>query len=86
MFCLHVVTDEDFACVKAPPSKKAREDVKQEHNKSSSKSSSQETDSQSTLSQNSRWVTNECDTVHHVYNKMIKMMMICISSECENCI
>ncbi|XP_040003797.1 RAD51-associated protein 1 isoform X2 [Xiphias gladius] len=46
--------DEDFACVKAPPSKKAREDVKQEHNKSSSKSSSQETDSQSTLSQNSR--------------------------------
>ncbi|TKS90765.1 putative polypeptide N-acetylgalactosaminyltransferase 8 [Collichthys lucidus] len=44
---VHVVTDEDFACVKAPPSKKAREDVKREHKKSSSKSSSQESDSQS---------------------------------------
>ncbi|XP_071357670.1 RAD51-associated protein 1 isoform X2 [Trachinotus anak] len=47
--------DEDFACVKAPPSKKAREDVKQqEHKKSSGMSSSQETNSQSTLSQKSR--------------------------------
>ncbi|XP_031169551.1 RAD51-associated protein 1 isoform X3 [Sander lucioperca] len=46
--------DEDFACVKAPPSKKAREDVKQENKKSSSKSSSQESKSQSTLSQKSR--------------------------------
>lgn len=46
--------DEDFACVKAPPSKKSREDVKQEHKKSSSKSSSQESNSQSTLSQKSR--------------------------------
>lgn len=46
--------DEDFACVKAPPSKKARENVKQEHNKSSSKSSSQESNSQSTLSQKGR--------------------------------
>ncbi|XP_008281148.1 RAD51-associated protein 1 isoform X2 [Stegastes partitus] len=46
--------DEDFACVKAPPSKKAREDVKHEQKKSSSKSSSQETTSQSTLSQKSR--------------------------------
>lgn len=54
MFCLHVATDEDFACVKPPPSKKSREDVKQEHEKSSSKSSSQESDSQSTVSQKSR--------------------------------
>ncbi|KAM7378356.1 hypothetical protein PAMA_013317 [Pampus argenteus] len=47
--------DEDFACVKAPPSKKVREAVKQqEHKKSSSKSSSQETNSQSSLSQNDR--------------------------------
>ncbi|XP_037615775.1 RAD51-associated protein 1 isoform X4 [Sebastes umbrosus] len=45
--------DEDFACVRPPPSKKAR-DVKQEHKKSSSKSSSQESNSQSTLSQKSR--------------------------------
>ncbi|XP_074481889.1 RAD51-associated protein 1 isoform X3 [Sebastes fasciatus] len=43
----------DFACVRPPPSKKAR-DVKQEHKKSSSKSSSQESNSQSTLSQKSR--------------------------------
>uniref|UniRef100_A0A8C9ZGA8 RAD51 associated protein 1 n=1 Tax=Sander lucioperca TaxID=283035 RepID=A0A8C9ZGA8_SANLU len=49
-----MLTDEDFACVKAPPSKKAREDVKQENKKSSSKSSSQESKSQSTLSQKSR--------------------------------
>uniref|UniRef100_UPI003AB0E75E RAD51-associated protein 1 isoform X5 n=1 Tax=Centroberyx gerrardi TaxID=166262 RepID=UPI003AB0E75E len=47
--------DEDFACVKAPPSKKAREDVKQQERKnSSSKSSSQETESPSTVSQKSR--------------------------------
>ncbi|XP_041819594.1 RAD51-associated protein 1 isoform X2 [Chelmon rostratus] len=46
--------DEDFACVKAPPSKKAREDVKQQHKKSSSNSSSQESNSQSTASQKSR--------------------------------
>ncbi|XP_049422453.1 RAD51-associated protein 1 isoform X2 [Epinephelus fuscoguttatus] len=46
--------DEDFACVKAPPSKKPRESVKQEHKKSSSKSSSQESNSQSTLSQKNR--------------------------------
>lgn len=39
--------DEDFACVKAPPSKKVREDVKQEQKKSLSKSSSQEATSQS---------------------------------------
>ncbi|KAL7370686.1 hypothetical protein ABVT39_007788 [Epinephelus coioides] len=44
--------DEDFACVKAPPSKKPRESLKQEHKKSSSKSSSQESNSQSTLIQN----------------------------------
>uniref|UniRef100_A0A8D2ZUE7 RAD51 interacting motif domain-containing protein n=1 Tax=Scophthalmus maximus TaxID=52904 RepID=A0A8D2ZUE7_SCOMX len=51
-----LLTDEDFACAKAPPSKKAREDVKQqqEHKKSSGKSSSQETNSQSALSQKSR--------------------------------
>lgn len=46
--------DEDFACVKAPPSKKAREDVKQQHKKSSSYSSSQESSSQSTASHKSR--------------------------------
>nr|XP_046235066.1 RAD51-associated protein 1 isoform X2 [Scatophagus argus] len=46
--------DEDFACVKAPPSKKARECVKQEHKKLSSKSSSQESNSQTTASQNNR--------------------------------
>ncbi|XP_067346010.1 RAD51-associated protein 1 isoform X2 [Channa argus] len=46
--------DEDFACVKAPPSKKAREDVKQEHKRSSSKSLSQETNTQATVSQISR--------------------------------
>ncbi|XP_032361437.1 RAD51-associated protein 1 isoform X3 [Etheostoma spectabile] len=44
--------DEDFACVKAPPSKKAREENK--NKKSSSKSSSQESKSQSTLSQKTR--------------------------------
>ncbi|XP_040886340.1 RAD51-associated protein 1 isoform X2 [Toxotes jaculatrix] len=47
--------DEDFACVKAPPSKKAREDAKQqEHKKLSIKISSQENSSQSTLSQKNR--------------------------------
>ncbi|KAM4569297.1 RAD51-associated protein 1 isoform 2-T2 [Odontesthes bonariensis] len=46
--------DEDFASVKAPPSKKAREDVRQEQRKSSSKSSSEETNSQSTQSEKSR--------------------------------
>ncbi|XP_072233440.1 RAD51-associated protein 1 [Leuresthes tenuis] len=46
--------DDDFACVKAPPSKKAREDVRQEQKKSSSKSSSEETNSQSTQSEKSR--------------------------------
>ncbi|KAM6895674.1 RAD51-associated protein 1 [Xenentodon cancila] len=40
--------DEDFACVKGPPSKKSREDVKQEQKKPSSKSSTKETNSQST--------------------------------------
>ncbi|XP_034719624.1 RAD51-associated protein 1 isoform X2 [Etheostoma cragini] len=44
--------DEDFASVKAPPSKKAREENK--NKKSSSKSSSQESKSQSTLSQKTR--------------------------------
>ncbi|XP_073336796.1 RAD51-associated protein 1 isoform X2 [Pagrus major] len=39
--------DEDFACVKAPPSKKPREDVNREHKKTSSKSSSQDSNSQS---------------------------------------
>ncbi|KAK9525786.1 hypothetical protein VZT92_016466 [Zoarces viviparus] len=42
--------DDDFVCVKAPPSKRAREDVKQEH----SKSSNQESNSQSATSQKSR--------------------------------
>ncbi|XP_028256475.1 RAD51-associated protein 1 isoform X2 [Parambassis ranga] len=42
--------DEDFACVKAPPSKKAREDVKREPKNSSSKSSNQEANSQPTAS------------------------------------
>uniref|UniRef100_UPI0037E73679 RAD51-associated protein 1 isoform X2 n=1 Tax=Semicossyphus pulcher TaxID=241346 RepID=UPI0037E73679 len=46
--------DEDFSCAKAPPSKKAREDVSQEHKKSSSKTSSQESNSQSSVSQKSR--------------------------------
>ncbi|XP_077956525.1 RAD51-associated protein 1 isoform X2 [Gasterosteus aculeatus] len=46
--------DEDFAFVKAPPSKRAREDVKQEHKKSSSTSSHQESNSQSAMSQKSR--------------------------------
>ncbi|XP_026182537.1 RAD51-associated protein 1 [Mastacembelus armatus] len=54
--------DEDFACVKAPPSKKAREDVKQQENKKSfSKLPSQETKSQSTLSQKSRRQLEERD-------------------------
>ncbi|KAM7367215.1 hypothetical protein PAMP_015132 [Pampus punctatissimus] len=43
--------DEDFAFVKAPPSKKVREAVKQQEHK---KSSSQESNSQSSLSQNGR--------------------------------
>ncbi|XP_047431137.1 RAD51-associated protein 1 isoform X2 [Mugil cephalus] len=43
--------DEDFACAKAPPSKKARD---QEPRKLSIKSSSQENNLQSTLSQKSR--------------------------------
>ncbi|XP_031715090.1 RAD51-associated protein 1 isoform X2 [Anarrhichthys ocellatus] len=46
--------DDDFVCVKAPPSKRAREDVKQEHSKSSSMSSNQESNSQSATSQKSR--------------------------------
>ncbi|XP_053200150.1 RAD51-associated protein 1 [Scomber japonicus] len=47
--------DDDDFCVKAPPSKKVREDVKQqEHKKPSSKSSSQESSLQSSLSQKSR--------------------------------
>lgn len=52
VLCPHFVIDEDFACVKAPPSKKVREDVKQEQKKSLSKSSSQEATSQ--LSQKNR--------------------------------
>ncbi|XP_035002873.1 RAD51-associated protein 1 [Hippoglossus stenolepis] len=45
--------DDDFACAKAPPSKKARDDVEQQgHKNAPSRSSSQETDSQS--SQKSR--------------------------------
>ena len=54
------MTDEDFASVKAPPSKKAREDVRQEQKKSSSKSSSEETNSRSTQSEKSRWVAPVC--------------------------
>ncbi|XP_023149064.2 RAD51-associated protein 1 isoform X2 [Amphiprion ocellaris] len=46
--------DEDFACVKAPASKKAREEVKHEQKKPSSKSSSLETNSQPTQSQKNR--------------------------------
>ncbi|KAK5876547.1 hypothetical protein CesoFtcFv8_025890 [Champsocephalus esox] len=44
--------DEDFA--QAPPRKKAREEVRQEHMKSSGKSSSQQSDSPSTQSPKSR--------------------------------
>lgn len=52
--------DEDFAEVKAPPSKKTRENVKQHtHKKSSSKSSSQELDCRQTGSQNSRALLDE---------------------------
>ncbi|XP_068572862.1 RAD51-associated protein 1 isoform X1 [Cebidichthys violaceus] len=46
--------DDDFVCVKAPPSKRAREDVKEEHKKSSIMSSNQESNSQSATSQKSR--------------------------------
>ncbi|XP_020502257.1 RAD51-associated protein 1 [Labrus bergylta] len=46
--------DEDFACAKAPPSKKAREDVKMEHRRSLSKSSSQESNFQTSVIQKSR--------------------------------
>ncbi|XP_017266994.1 RAD51-associated protein 1 isoform X2 [Kryptolebias marmoratus] len=46
--------DEDFACAKAPPSKKAKEDVGQEQRRPTSKSSSQETNSQSMQSEKSR--------------------------------
>ncbi|XP_037316195.2 RAD51-associated protein 1 isoform X1 [Pungitius pungitius] len=42
--------DEDFAFVKAPPSKRARDDVKQEHKRSPSMSSHQESNSQSAMS------------------------------------
>ncbi|KAF7229290.1 RAD51-associated protein 1 [Nothobranchius furzeri] len=46
--------DEDFASVKAPPSKKHKEDMRQEQKKSSTKSVSQESDSKSTESEKSR--------------------------------
>lgn len=46
--------DEDFACSKAPPSKKSREEIKPEQKNPSSKSSSQESDSRSSQSQKSR--------------------------------
>ncbi|XP_034529066.1 RAD51-associated protein 1 isoform X3 [Notolabrus celidotus] len=46
--------DEDFACAKAPPSKKAREDAKQEHKRSLSRSSSQGSNSQTSTSQKIR--------------------------------
>ncbi|XP_034382688.1 RAD51-associated protein 1 [Cyclopterus lumpus] len=46
--------DDDFACVKAPPSKRPREDVKREHKKSSSMSANQESNSQPAASQKSR--------------------------------
>ncbi|XP_029351340.1 RAD51-associated protein 1 isoform X2 [Echeneis naucrates] len=47
--------DEDFACVKAPPSKKPREEIKKpEPKSSSSRSSSQESQLQSALSQKTR--------------------------------
>lgn len=52
---LYTFTIDDFADVKAAPSKKFRMDEKQKDKKSSSKSSSQESNS---LSQNSRWVSN----------------------------
>ncbi|XP_068611520.1 RAD51-associated protein 1 [Brachionichthys hirsutus] len=46
--------DEDFASVKAPPSKKAREGVRAENKKSLNKPSSQESKSESAVSQKSR--------------------------------
>lgn len=46
--------DEDFATAKAPPSKKAREDAKQEHKRSLSKSSSQGSNSQTSNIQKNR--------------------------------
>lgn len=59
---LHFVSDEDFACVKAPPSKKPKDDVGQEQRRSSSKSFSQEKNSQSTRSEKSRWVMSRIQT------------------------
>lgn len=56
---LCVLTDEDFAFAKAPPSKKARESGKQEAKKSSSQ------DSQSTASQQNRFgISLMYKTVH----------------------
>ncbi|CAJ1054769.1 RAD51-associated protein 1 isoform X2 [Xyrichtys novacula] len=46
--------DEDFASAKAPPSKRPREDAKQEHKRSLSKSSSQGSNSQTSSSQRNR--------------------------------
>lgn len=56
---LYVLTDEDFAFAKAPPSKKARESGKQEAKKSSSQ------DSQATASQQNRFgISLMYKTVH----------------------
>ncbi|XP_047245103.1 RAD51-associated protein 1 isoform X1 [Girardinichthys multiradiatus] len=46
--------DEDFACSKAPPSKKPREEMRHEQKKSSDRSSSQETNPKSVQSEKSR--------------------------------
>lgn len=69
IFCICVVTDEDFAFAKAPPSKKPRESGKLEGKKSSSKPSSQ--DSQSTASQQSRY---EILNLSHQNTERSKMM------------
>ncbi|XP_015231339.1 PREDICTED: RAD51-associated protein 1 isoform X1 [Cyprinodon variegatus] len=46
--------DEDFACSKAPPSKKPREEIRQEQKKSSGRSSSQDKNPKSDQSEKSR--------------------------------
>uniref|UniRef100_A0A3B5MFA5 RAD51 associated protein 1 n=1 Tax=Xiphophorus couchianus TaxID=32473 RepID=A0A3B5MFA5_9TELE len=52
--CSYTGTDEDFACSKAPPSKKAREETKHEQKKPSVRSSSPESNPTTPQSEKSR--------------------------------
>lgn len=65
-------TDEDFACSKAPPSKKPKEEMRHEQKKSISRSSSQETNPKLVQIEKSRWAKQN-ETFHSL------LLQICIN-------